>query len=62
MEKVTDIKKVLEKNKTKEADTNNQHSLDKKNCAKATNPIFKKLMQFKNEHLTKKFDINDLLR
>lgn len=29
---------------------------------KATNPIFKKLAQFKHTQLSKKFDINDLLR
>lgn len=31
------------------------------NVNKATNPILKKLACFKNDNLSKKFDINDLI-
>ena len=54
--KVKDITEILAKVKTEER--TQPISVVKK----VTNPIFKKLMQFKNADLSKKFDINDLLR
>ncbi len=59
MEKITDItKRIGEKIKESADDT----AADKhaKTFKKSTNPIFKKLAQFKNDNLSKKFDINDL--
>lgn len=56
MDKVIDITKITEK--TKQEDKIETQ----KTVEKATNPIFKKLMQFKNTKLSKKFNINDLLR
>ncbi len=56
MDKIKDITKILEKVKEEE-----QKAPEPK-VQKATNPIFKKLAQFANEKLSKKFDINDLLR
>lgn len=60
MDKITDITKVLEKIKEekKELENNKQSVV----AQKVTNPILKKLMSFKNDKLSKKFDINDLLR
>lgn len=60
MDKIIDITKILEKTEHK-VDTleKNKQSL---NVQKTTNPILKKMMSFKNENLSKKFDINDLLR
>lgn len=60
MDKITDITKVLEKIKEekKELENNKQSIVTQK----VTNPILKKLMSFKNDKLSKKFDINDLLR
>ncbi len=60
MDKITDITKVLEKTKEekKELENNKQSVV----AQKVTNPILKKLMSFKNDKLSKKFDINDLLR
>lgn len=61
MDKVIDITKIVEKTKVEEkkqgADAQNSHRTQK-----ATNPIFKKLARFTNEKLSKKFDINDLLK
>ena len=60
MDKIIDITKVLEKTKEekKELENNKQSVI----AQKVTNPILKKLMSFKNDKLSKKFDINDLLR
>ena len=54
--KVIDLTEILTKTKIEEK--TQSVSVVKK----VTNPIFKKLMQFKNADLSKKFDINDLLR
>ncbi len=60
MEKITDITKIKEKTQNTASDgAENQTAKDFK---KSTNPIFKKLAQFKNDNISKKFDINDLLR
>lgn len=60
MDKIIDITKVLEKTQEekRELDNNKQTFA----VQKVTNPILKKLMSFKNDNLSKKFDINDLLR
>lgn len=59
MDNITDIKeKLVQKNKAVEDNKNKPHSV----LPTATNPILKKLMQFKNDNLSKKFDINDLLK
>lgn len=60
MDKVTDITEKLAqaKDKTK-VKTESKPQVVVQN---ATNPILKKFMQFKNDKLFKKFDINDLLR
>lgn len=61
MDNISDIKeKLAQKNKNR-AD-GQQDISPVKTVSKATNPILKKLMQFKNDNLSKKFDINDLLR
>ena len=54
--KVIDLTEILTKTKIEEK--TQSVSVVKK----VTNPIFKKLMQFKNADLSKKFHINDLLR
>ena len=60
MDKIIDITKVLEKTKEENKKLeNNKQSFD---TQKVTNPILKKLMSFKNDKLSPKFDINDLLR
>lgn len=56
MDNIKDITKILEK--AKEEDK----TPDAPKQQTATNPIFKKLVQFANTKLSKKFDINDLLR
>lgn len=56
MDKIIDIKEKLK---------HQDEAAEKKPCppkAKVTNPIFKKLAAFSNEKLTKKFDINDILK
>lgn len=60
MDKVTDITEKLAQAKDKtEVKTESKPQIVVQN---ATNPILKKFMQFKNDKLSKKFDINDLLR
>lgn len=59
MDNIKDIKEILEQKKQKTVEENNKPS---KTVSNATNPILKKLMQFKNDSLSKKFDINDLLK
>lgn len=60
MDKVTDITEKLAQAKDKtEVKTESKPQVVVQN---ATNPILKKFMQFKNDNLSKKFDINDLLR
>ncbi len=64
MDKVTDITEKLAQAKDKtevktEVKTESKPQVVVQN---ATNPILKKFMQFKNDKLSKKFDINDLLR
>ena len=61
MDNISDIKeKLAQKNKNR---ADEQHDISPvKTVSKATNPILKKFMQFKNADLSKKFDINDLLR
>ncbi len=60
MEKITDITKIFED--IKEAEKNSAKTNHEKTAQKTTNPILKKLAQFKNDNISKKFDINDLLR
>lgn len=64
MDKVIDIKKVLEKTAVEVSEKEIEKAVEKPSLTvkKATNPILKKLAKFKNENLSKKFDINDLLR
>lgn len=60
MDKVTDITEKLAQAKDKtEVKTESKPQVVVQN---ATNPILKKFMQFKSDKLSKKFDINDLLR
>ncbi len=59
MDNIKDIKEILAQKKQKTVEENNKPS---KTVSNATNPILKKLMQFKNDSLSKKFDINDLLK
>lgn len=61
MDRIIDITKEL----AKKTDLTGENTPDSQNqvqrtVKKATNPILKKLASFKNENLTKKFDINDL--
>ena len=60
MDKIIDITKILEKEGGKEVtgDTAVESCVQKR----MTNPIYKKLVEFKNENLSKKFDIRDLFR
>ena len=58
MDKVVDITKVLKKT----GNDVEEKAPQKPVVNKTTNPIFKKLAKFKNDNLSKKFDINDLLR
>lgn len=60
MDKIIDIKKILEKTAV-EVDEKTVNEPPVK-LQKSTNPIVKKLAKFKNDNLSKKFDINDLLR
>lgn len=60
MEKIIDLNKIIKK--TDDATETAAENNPAKTVKKATNPIFKKLAQFKNDNLSKKFDINDLLR
>lgn len=64
MDKVVDLKRVLEKTKaeTQTEDSQVKNVAQPSNVKKSTNPILKKLVQFKNDNLSNKFDINDLLR
>ena len=64
MDKVVDLKRVLEKTKAEmqTEDSQIKNVAQPSNVKKSTNPILKKLAQFKNDNLSKKFDINDLLR
>ena len=59
MDNITDIKEKLARKKKVDEDKTDNRSVV---AANSTNPILKKLMQFKNADLSKKFDINDLLR
>ena len=59
MDKVVDITKILEKIGN---DVEEKAMSQKPADNKTTNPILKKLAKFKNDNLSKKFDINDLLR
>ncbi len=56
MDKITDITEKLKQQKKPDETQNG------KSNAKVTNPIFKKLVTFANQNLTKKFDINDILK
>ena len=58
MDKIIDIKKLLEKTAV---DSETKPETKSAAIQKVTNPILKKLVQFKNEKLSKKFDINDLI-
>lgn len=60
MDKVKDITKLLATKKQQETVQDSAQIRLSEN--KISNPIFRKLMQFKNQNLSKKFDINDLLR
>jgi len=59
MDKILDITKILEKTKEKNDSFENNEKIV---AQKVTNPILKKLMSFKNQQMSKSFDINDLLR
>ncbi len=59
MDNITDIKEKLARKKKVDEDKTDNRSVV---AANSTNPILKKFMQFKNADLSKKFDINDLLR
>ncbi len=62
MDKVSDITKILEKKAVEKNLKSSETSAAKtQNVNKATNPILKKLACFKNDNLSKKFDINDLI-
>ncbi len=61
MDKIVDLTRVLEQTKTEAAESHKNSVAKPSNVQKSTNPILKKLAQFKNEDLSKKFDINDLL-
>lgn len=64
MDKVVDLKRVLKKTKAEmqTEDSQVKNVAQPSNVKKSTNPILKKLAQFKNDNLSNKFDINDLLR
>lgn len=66
MDKIIDIKKVLEKTAVEEKTSlftdEKTPPQSSKVVQKATNPILKKLAQFKNDNLSKKFDLHDLLK
>ena len=64
MDKVVDLKRVLKKTKAEmqTEDSQVKNVAQPSNVKKSTNPILKKLVQFKNDNLSNKFDINDLLR
>lgn len=62
MDKVVDLTRVLEKTQIKTDESQKNQDAKPSNVQKSTNPILKKLAQFKNDNLSKKFDINDLLR
>lgn len=61
MDKIKDITKILEKTKVEEETEKTSSKVEK-----VTNPLktsaLQKLARFNNEKLSKKFDINDLLR
>lgn len=63
MDKIKDITKILEKTKVEEKE---KTSSKVEKVEKVTNPLktfaLQKLARFNNEKLSKKFDINDLLR
>ncbi len=60
MDNIVDIKeKLAQKNRAVDTKDNKPSKNVHNN---ATNPILKKLMQFKNDTLSKKFDINDLFK
>lgn len=61
MDKVVDITRVLEQTKIETTESQKNRDAKPSNVQKSTNPILKKLAQFKNEKLSKKFDINDLI-
>ncbi len=61
MEKITDITSRIGENAEATADDTVANK-PAKTFKKSTNPIFKKLAQFQNDNISKKFDINDLLR
>lgn len=61
MDKVTDITEKLARQKA-ETEVKTNVNTPSKTVQNSTNPILKKFMQFKNDKLSKKFDINDLLR
>lgn len=56
MDKIIDIKEILKKAESEEK------TAIRTTVQKVTNPILTKLAKFKNENLSKKFDINDLLK
>ena len=62
MDKVVDLTRVLEKTQIKADESQKNQDAKPSNVKKSTNPILKKLAQFKNDNLSKKFDINDLLK
>lgn len=57
MDKIIDITKILQETAVEEKQAESKPVLEK-----VTNPIFKKLAQFKNSKLSSKLDIKDLLR
>lgn len=63
MDKIVEIKELLKEtaSETKLDEVKTSAPDSSKVTANATNPIFKKLAQFSNQKLTKKFDIKDLI-
>ena len=56
MSNIKDITQLIKKTAAKENSEENKQNL------KMTSPIFKKLVSFANEKLSKKFDVNDLFK
>lgn len=61
MDKIVDIKEILKETASETKLDEVKTSAPVPSKANATNPIFKKLAQFSNQKLTKKFDIKDLI-
>jgi len=66
MDKIIDITKILNKENIQDGAADKPKQREESNSAceqkHVTNPIYNKFVQFKNENLSKKFDIRDLFR